>query len=138
MPLPPRVTALLVSLLLAQLTLVGTAAPCGVHDPSEHPGEPGGGPATHPVMTGTGTGVQGAATGSGCSPCEAPADHSAPCDFPWSPGLCSTMLSCAVAMTAVAPVAPMPPAPGDAHGGAAGAVAPPNPTSAPELPPPRA
>ena len=128
------------SILLAQLTLAGTAAQCGVH------GSVAGrsdvlASAAHAAMGmgSTATGDEAAASAGDCSDCETAADH-VPCGLPWAPSAaCAQMTSCTAPMVVVVGLgSALDPSPGSAQVIAAAASVPPSPTSAPEPPPPRA
>ncbi|HKO16502.1 MAG TPA: hypothetical protein VJU87_09695 [Gemmatimonadaceae bacterium] len=129
-----RLTALLVSVLLAHLTWVASGFAC-----------------TMPAMQGAasvlvGSGHVTSASMAGMSMPEgaerpsqgAPAHRDAPCRLPWTPTGCQSMAPCAAA--AIASTAALVPALHSAPGLAEvrPVLMPPSETRAPELPPPRA
>ena len=140
-----RVTALLVSLLLVQLTLVGTGgfeSRCAAHE-AEAAMQGASAGASHAAVADDGMPpADNAAATSGdeeqCSECHSAADH-VPCSVPSAPGSCAQMTSCAAAI-----VLDLGPAPESVAtwSSAQVVVAPdallPGPAPAPEPPPPRA
>jgi hypothetical protein len=134
-----RATALLMSLLLAQLTLAGTGTQCAVHGSAVGRSEGPAG-AAHAAMTmgNVAAGDEAAASAGDCSDCETAADH-VPCDLPWAPGAaCAQMTSCTALMVVVGVGSAIECSQGSSQVIAAAASVPPGPTSAPEPPPPRA
>ena len=125
-----RLAAVVMNLLVVQLVLAGAGTRASVAPVGE-------GHAGHAAaMQGAAGPAHGGSHEPGCPDCEAPAQRS-PCDEAMSPGACSTMPACAVAL---APGAPAEPLVASAHAGVAAVSdsAPAGPVAAPELPPPRA
>jgi hypothetical protein len=138
MPRLRRVTALLVSFLLAQLTLAGTEAQCGAHGAVAARSASAREAHASMDMGSAARSNEAAARAGDCSDCEAPADR-APCGLPWSPGApCAQMTSCIAPMVVVGPGFALEPSRGSTQAIAAEASLAPGPASAPEPPPPRA
>lgn len=134
-----RATALLVICLLAQLTLAGTGAQCGVlGSVAGRTAEPASAAHATMDMGSAARSDDAAASARDCSDCQAPPDR-APCGPPWSPSAsCAQMTSCTAPMVVVGPDCALEPSRGSAPVLAAEASLLPGPTSAPEPPPPRA
>jgi hypothetical protein len=131
-PLPPfrRVTALLVSLLLAQLTLSSTVGAACAAAGGAHATMVMKNAAAQPAMLASGSG--------NCGGCGAP-NGRVPCDSPSSPDACAQMTSCAAAVVAErSPVLELSLGWYPTQAVAAAAFLLPGPALAPEPPPPRA
>ena len=142
-----RLTAVLSSVLLLQLSLRTSGALCGTHGSraSHHPAsmvmhEAGGNAAQSGRMQPM---AHAAMANDDCSPSAPRCDMNGgapPCDAPWSGGGCSTMASCAGTICALTPsrvAVTQPVILADAPA-LSRASAPAGPSIAPELPPPRA
>ena len=137
-----RLTVLLMNFLVVQLVLVGGGAQSGLVRSGvahAHHVAPAGAPAedARADRVGRAAGMTAEVShAADCPDCDTPAERS-PCDAPMSPGACSTMPSCAVALAADVPAAPIWSATA-ARVDAVSDTTPAGPAAAPELPPPRA
>lgn len=136
MSLLHRVTALLVALSFAQLTLAETLAQCGTRGQLSRAGAHAGSPLGAIVMAHEMVGDESDAIGSRCAATDLSREHM-PCSLPLSAGGCSTMVSCTTTTIAES-VTPFQWTTDAILVSSAVTVSLPNPTSAPELPPPRA
>lgn len=144
-----RLTALLSSALLLQLSLLASGTLCRMHgehdmgsmrttsaraaehDTDSSRGTPGPLPATMVAVSDASSGMPG-------GPCDM-TGPSKSCDAPWAPGSCSSMATCVTAVSATPTSTAMPDmSPTTFVHAVASAELPLGPAFAPELPPPRA
>lgn len=144
MPLTRRLAAALFSILLLQLTLLGSGTLCGMH------GNGKGQMRAHDMRAMNGAARVSAAPGSAAqrasvpdvqpvspSPCDGPTGG-ADCGLPWAPGQCSSMTSCTVSAAPASAVIALSSASRALPDLADPATIGSRPLAAPELPPPRA
>ena len=149
-PFLRRLTAVLSSALLLQLSLVASGTLCRMHGdhsmassamasmatPHGVQGMHAAASATQGSLDPTQPAVTDVASGTPAGPCDMSGKS---CDTPWSPGGCASMGTCVTAVSAVpAAGTALSPATRDAALVVASADMPIGPVSAPELPPPRA
>lgn len=141
MPRIRRFAAALSSILLLQLSLLGSGTPCAVHGTMEAGG-------AH-LMAGMAAADRGTASASQSAEASALPDDPAAsagggdsedgggCPLPWAPGQCTSMTSCTATATPVATVFALDAAPRVVSELAEPAGMLSRPTTAPESPPPR-
>jgi len=138
-----RVSAVLSSALLLQLSLLGSGTACRMHDGRAMASMGGmsaldAGNAMHASHAAPRAATMSAWNASSRMPLGTCGNTGAPCDAPWTPGGCASMSACATAVASLAASTPL--APTTARAAvqtAASARIPLGPTFAPDLPPPR-
>lgn len=130
-----RVAALISSLLLLQLVLVGSGFACAMPMPMGQQSPPAANAASTAVSDMVGMDMSGSQREASS---KAPASDRSPCRFPWAPAGCQSMAPCApVAMAQAAEVASLP-VTGAYVVAALDVLTPPSRSTPPELPPPKA